>query len=362
MTLRGSQSPAVTPRRRGFTLVELLVVIAIIGVLVALLLPAVQAAREAARRMKCQSSVKNIALACLNYESARGTYPPGAKPSNQASGTGSNNGPSFLVLTMPYAEQGAFNAQIAQWIASEKAKNSGKDPDIYNLKEANTARIELYTCPSDDPAEMIDRLISSDQYTTASYAGVAGSHATRPGTEACMTSGHGPAGLGTCVGSGGTMINVDGMLFPGAGVDGKSVLDGTSNTIMLGERWYQTRSWTVGVYYSPGNRTVNPTEFETPSASFSSSCKNVNVNVPPNPNLEVSGFYSSHNNTRGDRPIMPTGAPQGRAFNDLPFGSFHPGGVNFGRADGSVQFIADGIDLTLYGALASRNGGEVLAE
>ena len=361
MTLRGPQSPAVTDRR-GFTLVELLVVIAIIGVLVALLLPAVQAAREAARRMKCQSSVKNIALACLNYESARGTYPPGAKPSNQASGSGSNNGPSFLVLTMPYAEQGAFNATINQWIATQKANNSGKDPDIYNFKEANTTRIELYSCPSDDPSEMIDRLITSDQYTTASYAGVAGSHSTRPNTEACMTTGHGPAGLGTCVGSGGTLINVDGMLFPGAGVDGKTVTDGTSNTLMLGERWYQARSWTVGVYYSSAGRGPLPTELETPLSSFSSSCKNINVNVPPNPNLGVSGFYSSHNNDRGDRPNMPAGSPQGRSFNDLPFGSFHPGGVNFGRADGSVQFIADGIDLVTYGALASRNGGEVVSE
>src|SRR5688572_25865626 len=108
MTLRGRSYKIERSASKGFTLVELLVVIAIIGVLVALLLPAVQAAREAARRMKCQSNMKNIGLACLNYESANRTYPPGARPANQAT----NNGLSFNVLILPYVEQGAIDSNV----------------------------------------------------------------------------------------------------------------------------------------------------------------------------------------------------------------------------------------------------------
>jgi prepilin-type N-terminal cleavage/methylation domain-containing protein/prepilin-type processing-associated H-X9-DG protein len=344
---------------RGFTLVELLVVIAIIGVLVALLLPAVQAAREAARRMKCQNNVKNIGLACLNYESARGKYPPGSKPSSRpTSGSSSFNGPSFLVLIMPYAEQGQFEANIAAWLKSQKAANSGQDVDIYGFAEANQTRIDLYTCPSDDPAELYDSWIGGGKNTTASYAGVAGSHSTRPNTEPCLQS-HGQPGLGTCVGSGSTVMNVDGMLFPGEGVETKSVLDGTSNTFLAGERWYQLRSWTVGVYYGQGVMQKYK-EGYTPFMSFSASAKNVNVNIPPNPDLNTTGYYQLHKNENPDRPPMPSGAPKTISYNDLPFGSFHTNGVNFVYADGSVHFINDSIDLQVYGALASRNGAETV--
>src|SRR3954462_14274961 len=88
------------PKRLGFTLVELLVVIAIIGILVALLLPAIQAAREAARRTKCVNQLKNIGLACLNYESARKTYPPSSTNASNVN----INGLSWHMLILPYVE------------------------------------------------------------------------------------------------------------------------------------------------------------------------------------------------------------------------------------------------------------------
>src|SRR5262249_10006059 len=119
----GHDAPA--SRRCAFTLVELLVVIAIIGVLVALLLPAVQAAREAARRSQCQNNVKNIGLACLNHETAKGKYPPGGRPANQAT----NNGLSFHVLILPYVEQGAVDSNVALFIANWKKTHNGDDPD-----------------------------------------------------------------------------------------------------------------------------------------------------------------------------------------------------------------------------------------
>jgi prepilin-type N-terminal cleavage/methylation domain-containing protein len=104
---------AGTDKRRGFTLVELLVVIAIIGILVALLLPAIQAAREAARRVSCQNNVKNITLAALTYENARKAMPPGALASTPASGQQINNtvldqAISWLVLILPQMEEAAL--------------------------------------------------------------------------------------------------------------------------------------------------------------------------------------------------------------------------------------------------------------
>src|SRR3954471_13300921 len=92
-------------RRTGFTLVELLVVIAIIGILVALLLPAIQSAREAARRTKCVNNLKNLGLACLNYESSRKTYPPSSTIATDIS----TNGLSWEVIVLPYIEEGGIS-------------------------------------------------------------------------------------------------------------------------------------------------------------------------------------------------------------------------------------------------------------
>jgi prepilin-type processing-associated H-X9-DG protein len=321
---------------------------------VALLLPAVQAAREAARRMKCQNNEKNIALACLNYESAQKVYPPGARPANVAT----NNGIGFTVLVLPYVEQGGIDSNVANYIRNWKASHNGQDPDAYALKDANINRLDLYTCPSDDPTQLVDKFFPEMQ--ASSYYGVAGSYSTRVGTANC-SSVHGPPGLGTCVTSSFAAMNVDGMLFPGAGVNPSWITDGTSNTFLVGERWYQTRAWSLGVYWTPqgGRGAVNPQPDETPVNSASSSCKNINTNFGPNPDLQSNKYVYHDNGT--DRPNIPDSAPKSFNFNDVPYGSFHPGGAHFARADGSVSFISDSIDLVTYGAMASRNGEETIS-
>lgn len=352
--------PCVTrgvARRTAFTLVELLVVIAIIGILVALLLPAIQAAREAARRTKCVNNLKNIGLACLNYESTFKAYPPSSSIANDVS----TNGLSWHALILPYVEESAINDNIKKFIEDFKKANTGKDPDVYaaGLNEISRQALDLYLCPTDEAVEIKDKfeLTMNKTLKSTSYAGVTGSYRSRPGALTCPSNYTDPNYLKIpCV----TNLNIDGMLFPGGDVKASKITDGSSKTLMVGERWYQLRVWTAGNYYTvkqgAGLSAKAPTS--VPCGSYSSSAKNISANIPPNPNLSVIGYYQIHDNA-SDRPPMPTGAPKTIAFNDLPFASFHSGIVNFVRADGGAHVISDDIDPYVYTAFASRNGGEI---
>lgn len=350
--------PAVSQRkRRAFTLVELLVVIAIIGILVALLLPAIQAAREAARRTKCVNNLKNIGLACLNYESAKKSYPPSSSIASDVS----INGLSWQVLILPYIEESSVSASVKTFVDNYRKANSGKDPDVYDagFSQANLSRLDLFQCPTDNAAEIFDKF--NNTLKSGSYAGVTGSHVGKPGVPAgCPTSYTDPNYLKTpCV----TDLNIDGMMFPGGTVEvtASRVTDGTSKTLMVGERWYQLRVWTAGNYYTSkmgaGINTSAPTT--VPCGSYSSSAKNINYNIPPNPDLNVVGCYSIHDNTK-DRPPIGNTSVCKTSFNNLPFGSFHPGITNFVKADGSMTVITDDIDPLIYVAYGSRNSGEVV--
>ncbi len=349
--------PVVSKNKSAaFTLVELLVVIAIIGILVALLLPAVQAAREAARRTKCINNLKNIGLACLNYESAKKCYPPSSTIASDIS----INGLSWQVLIMPYVEESAISSSVKTFVDDYRKANAGKDPDVYNagFSQANLSRLDLFQCPTDTAVEIFDKF--NQTLKSTSYAGVTGSYKSRPGAQPCPSDYSNANYLKTpCV----TDLNIDGLLFPGGDVEVsvKKVTDGTSKTLMVGERWYQLRVWTAGNYYSvkqgAGLSAKAPTT--VPCGSYSSAAKNISWNIPPNPNLNTVGYYTNHVND-SDRPNMPAGAPKTVSFNDLPFGSFHPGLTNFVKGDGSIVVITDDIDPAIYTAYASRNGGEVV--
>lgn len=317
----------------GFTLVELLVVIAIIGVLVALLLPAVQAAREAARRMSCQNNMKNIGLACLNYESTHKVFPPGASYHKNSG----KNGSGWNVIILPYVEQGAIGDDIQQQI-----EESNGDDGAYDLQNINDLNLNLFRCPSDD--NVVGR---SSSRSSSSYTAVTGSAASRDERDNY---------LGT-VGSWSGPVNIDGIMHAESKVRHGEITDGTSSTFLVGERWYQLRVWTAGVYWTSG--TVAPEE-PTEDAVMSA-CKNIDRRYPPNPNFDVVGYYKLHKNST-DRPEMPPNGQKTIAFNNLPFASFHPGGVHFVYADGSTHFIDDAIDLDTYLARASMNGEEVIGE
>ena len=294
-------------KNAGFTLVELLVVITIIAILVGLLLPAIQAAREASRQTQCRNHLKQQMLALLSHESSHGALPPGARIHEQEYATSI----SWRVLILPQMEEHSLWEQIGV-----KA-NGGM---------ANRAAAEqippAFMCPTALPdVEFVGLL-------PAHYAAVSG-------------SGHSADQRwdlddGVC-----GDVYVDGLFFPGSKIRIGQIIDGTSHTLALGERAYLLHDWMRGAYWVD-----SPDEWLCVSPSK-------NVRYPINARHQQFGYSLSD-------PFVPEGAQRTIRSNDLFFGSKHPGGAHFAMADGSVHFYVDSLDFVLFGELASRDGGEVV--
>ena len=301
--------------------------------------------------MKCVNNLKNIALACLNYESAHQTLPPGSTVAQNAS----QSGLGWQVSILPFVEESTVSED-----AVAKYKTSG---DAYSgtMDALNALLLPMYLCPSD--AEMT---YTKDKFDNATrnrrgmnYAGVAGSYYARTGKcpsakksgQYCIT--------GSATGLFGPN-NYDGLLIQGWPIALKKVTDGTSKTLMLGERWYQVRAWMIGAYWSGTLDASTPLGPQVSTAFFY--CKNLSDKVPLNANLR-SQCYQSHDNTT-DRPDnLPSSCTSpGLSLNNLPFASFHTGGASFANGDGGVRWLPDDVDINVYLALGSRNGDEVVSE
>jgi prepilin-type N-terminal cleavage/methylation domain-containing protein len=230
--LRSSREAA-----RGFTLVELLVVIAIIGVLVALLLPAVQAAREAARRQQCMSNLRQLSLGLANYESAKGAYPPAFEFASNLTTPQDPPaawvGPNWAIRLLPYIEQSALYNQIDKTAVTLGTWPGGKAPP--SIAHANNAHIRLtnietFRCPTDsiygNTLMEWDTSATATKWARGSYA---------------ANAGNGP--LWNRAGDGIFGPNSDGwkdgrrrgVIGPNVAGKMKQITDGTSNTLLLGE-------------------------------------------------------------------------------------------------------------------------------
>lgn len=314
--------------RRGFTLVELLVVVSIIAVLAALLLPAVQAAREAARRCSCASRLRQLALAALEYEDASGHLPAGVElPENE-----DEQGVSWRVLILPQVEEqalmdlvgpGTDGALDNPWV-KPLLPTGAPDPAAVSLSPP-----KVLLCPSeserpDDPAS-----------SWSNFAGVAGSGITEDGKRDLASEANGP-------------VFVDGVYFPESRVRMGEITDGTSHTLAIGERGYgrNANPWAWGGEVRRDRR-------GRVERIYMKATKN--ARYPINADPDVFGYYLLDS-------AIPPGAPTNLRQNDFYFGSLHNGGAYFALVDGSVHFLADDLDQNLFQDLATRAGGEVVED
>lgn len=346
-----------TSSSRGFTLVELLVVIAIIGVLVALLLPAVQAAREAARRSSCSNNLKQLAIGCHNYHDTTGSFPLsyGFTPPNNAHWTepdvSTHRSTSWMTQVLPFIEQKNLYDQID---FNFGVKNDPRNGTIVNNpnnpSNAFVARtvVPTFLCPSDGLhvkgrlGSRANRSAGGWEYAINNYKGVCGANWGWGNFQTITPPRNSPLiNFNVTVWSNNHRDGLDagnGIFYRGGRADINrqcstpiaQVSDGTSNTFMIGEA---IPRWCTHTWWFWFNGTTATTAIP------------LNVKAQ-HPNCQTGNRTTDLNCAWGDWP------------NNYSFMSLHPGGAHFALADGSTRFVAQTIDLTIYRSLGTKGNGE----
>lgn len=338
--------------RRGFTLIELLVVIAIIGVLIALLLPAVQAAREAARRSQCTNNLKQIGLAMHNYHSAYGVFPMGQAGASAHVSSGAGHGPSVLIFLLGHAEQqtlaNAFNFQMAA-VRGAAGEYTAMNSTVY------LSSVSTFLCPSDTGHRVFP-------YGTNYGASV------------------GPQFNSFAIANNARGVGVGMFAFRVAwGV--ADVTDGTSNTIAFGEQLigdntaatvngaelYNCLPWPGSDPQGSGADMVMPGGIATLN-EYIESC---DAKRPGTANQDNSSgsYWAAGRMAHGPlvNVLLTPNSTHQDCYNFAQhtglktMRSRHPGGVNVLLADGSVKLVKDSIDQMTWFALGTKAGGEVIS-
>ena len=312
-------------KKNGFTLVELLVVIAIIAVLIGLLIPAVQSAREAGRKMQCSNNLKQIALACHAYTTSnRDTFPPGngmrKYPSGKEEGAFNH---SFAVFILPYMDQQVLYDSIDFTISSRDMYYQNPRP------AALRTVIPTFYCPSYQREVFCTEEIYYKYGALWTYNGVGGVIRSQ---EELNSKQNDPYVVAPEV-SGGTYGNLpdNGMFTWMKAIKTSMVLDGLSNTLLASEYIqkdskgaYSTQAGNVRPWVLGANENRGMYAFKVIRYQIDAPYDRIGDNIP---------------------------------FNHLPMGSDHIEGVNASRADGSVMFLNKNIDVHVYKALGTRDGG-----
>ncbi len=308
--------------RGAFTLVELLVVIAIIGILVALLLPAVQQARAAARRMQCSNKERQLALAVLNFESANSRGPSSDSYLDSTGG-------SWILQVLPFLEEAAIADQVSAVELGRFGAQQGVNQPA--LREIAATPLSILACP-DDPGgslsrngiSLADGIISRHwqwrrsvtDVAVTNYKGCIGSFPISNSSQFDSDPIFGEADWRFSNKSNGVLgfKGRDSKIF-------KTIRDGRSKTYMIGEDVPLHNYHSIWIFANGDYCSTNP------PLNF----------LPPEP--------------------MPN-----RWQDVMGFRSLHTSGANFAFCDGSVHFVSDGIDSYVYRAMSSRNGGEIVTD
>jgi prepilin-type N-terminal cleavage/methylation domain-containing protein/prepilin-type processing-associated H-X9-DG protein len=337
-------------RALGFTLVELLVVIAIIGILVALLLPAIQAAREAARRSQCKNNLRQVCLAALNFESSRKELPIGRKKGFQPNGEAISQW-GHLALILPYAEEESVHGLI------DFNEPTGTSP-------ARLAKISFFVCPTDSEDRMDNSTCSNSGVWLgagrATYRGNGGADTGQTTQVASAT------GLDEY-----TEKN-NGVFVTNRAVKLKQITDGLSHTAMysevrLGDGDRDVVEVPSDWFRIPGTNQTATQVFTACDALNTASLTGANQ-YPCGGRNWVHGDYGTSRYNH----VMPPNSKScsqvsGGTMTAIPVNedggahtasSRHNGGVNMAMVDGSVHFASDDVDRLIWNAIGSRNGSE----
>jgi prepilin-type N-terminal cleavage/methylation domain-containing protein len=287
----------------AFTLIELLVVVAIVSLLIGLLLPAVQAARESSRRSQCTSHLRQQMLAALNFESRHNQLPPGSREHRRQK----QEGVGWRVLVLPFLEE----------------TSAGVSPDDEGGFSGDKRMVppSVFICPSADRPRP-----DGATFTPSDYEGVAGAGQTEESRRDLEDNNCGD-------------VYIDGVFYPESHTRIAEITDGTTHTLAIGERVYILHVWTDGAIW-----------IRSPSKELCMRSTR-NIRWPLAANRDQFGYFV-------DDRDAPADAARTMLLNDLEFDSNHSSGVPFALADGSVHMIDKSIDLSVLRELASRNGQE----